>query len=90
MFVSSDAEQTSTFIKIYCEHGALTSELKLKSAVRESGRISELKCLELFEGIVPGFAVRRTSVRSSSRAMVGLHVTVNNEPPLCNAIQPIK
>ncbi len=28
-----------------------------KSAVGECGRISELKCVELFEGIVPGFAV---------------------------------
>ncbi len=34
-----------------------------KSAVRESGRISELKCLELFEGIVPGFAVMQQNLK---------------------------
>ncbi len=32
-------------------------------AVRESGRISELKCLELFEGIVPGFAVMQQNLK---------------------------
>ena len=33
-----------------------------KSAVGESGRISELKCVELFEGIVPGFAVMQQNL----------------------------
>ena len=33
--------------------GRSAEDRRNKSAVRESGRISELKCLELFEGIVP-------------------------------------
>ncbi len=42
-------------ISILKEHDA--EDRQNKSAVRESGRLSELKCLELLEGIVPGFAV---------------------------------
>ena len=37
--------------------------IKNDVAVRESGRISELKCLELFEGIVPGFAVMQQNLK---------------------------
>ncbi len=34
-----------------------------KSAVGECGRISELKCVELFEGIVPEFAVMQQNLK---------------------------
>ena len=40
-----------------------TEDIRFKSAFRESGRISGLKCLELFEGIVPGFAVMQQNLK---------------------------
>ena len=43
--------------------GSRAEDRRHKSAVRESGRISGLKCLELFEGIVPGFAVMQQNLK---------------------------
>ena len=43
--------------------GSRAEDRRNKSAVGESGRISELKCLELFEGIVPGFAMMQQNLK---------------------------
>ncbi len=48
-----------------------TEDRRNKSAVRESGRISELKCLELFEGIVPEFAVMQQNLKQSLKRLEG-------------------
>ena len=42
--------------------GSRAEDRRNKSAVRERGRISELKCLELSEGIVSEFAVMQQNL----------------------------